>query len=324
MNVLCLISSFLIAFSAAQSTPKPFSRTDVLGLAAAGALPADITRLIEQLGISFPPTDEYIQMLRRASMESGFAVLERSLRIAKVAPPAEAPSLNEAALLPHLAQCGEANHAQNFPIAPDAERECRAALALAPQNPFVIMAVGRNLDQQGKRNEALAVYKRALAIDPSLAVGHIFLADALVGAQRRDEGLLEGIQALRLDPNNNEAIVFFGFLFGDSGVSDHDISTLRSEALRHPNDAVPHLALGMAYSAKPGEPNHFQQAITESREAVRLDPGNAWYHYFLGGMLSDSGDPKAALVELDRATKLDPDNDTFRLLYEYLAAKVKK
>ncbi len=312
MNILGLISSLLIAFSAVQSTPKPLSRTDVLGLAAAGALPAGITHLIQQRGISFPSTDEYIQMLRGASTESGFAALVGSLKIAKVTPSAEASSPEEAALLPHLARCGEANHAHEVPIAPNAERECRAALALAPQNPFVIMAVGRSLDQQGKRNEALAVYKQALAVDPSLAVGHIFLADALVGAQRRDEGVLEGIQALRLDPNDNEAIIFFGFLFGDSGVSDHDIGTLRSEALRHPNDAVPHLVLGLAYSDKSGEPNHFQQAITELRDAVRLNPGNAWFHYLLGGVLSDSGDPTAALVELDTARKLDPDNDAFR------------
>ena len=55
--------------------------------------------------------------------------------------------------------------------------------------------------------------------------------------------------ALRLDPNSNEAMMLFGFLFGDSGVSDRDIATLHSEAQGHANDPVPHFVLGLAYAA---------------------------------------------------------------------------
>ena len=65
-------------------------------------------------------------------------------------------------------------------------------------------------------------------------------------------------------------------------------------------------------------------ALTLYRDALRLDPGNGWYHYFIGGALSDSGDKTAALAELEKARKLDLENDTFRSEYESLLREVKK
>ena len=191
--------------------------------------------------------------------------------------------------------------------------ECRAALSLEPSDPFVLLALGTSLTLQQKPKEAAAVYKQALALDPSLVLGHVLLADVLFGVDSasRDEGLVEGMAALRLDPNSNEAMGLFGFLFGDSGVSDRDIATLRSEAQGHMNDPVPHFVLGLAYEAST-ESSHLQKAMTEFREAIRLDPSNGYYHYHLGSALSDSGDKEAALAELETARKLAPENDIFR------------
>jgi len=129
--------------------------------------------------------------------------------------------------------------------------ECRAALSLAPRDSFVLLAVGTSLSQQDKRKEAAAVYKQALALDPSLVLGHVLLANALIGAgpEYRDEGLVEGMAALRLDPNSKEAMMLFGFLFTDAGASDHDIATLRSEANAHANDPASRFVLGLALQA---------------------------------------------------------------------------
>jgi len=103
--------------------------------------------------------------------------------------------------------------------------------------------------QQQKVKEAAAVYQQALALDPSLVLRHVLLADSLfvAGPESRTEGLVEGIEALRLDPNSREEMVLFGFQFGDAGVSDRDIATLRAEAQGHINDPVPHFVLGLAY-----------------------------------------------------------------------------
>lgn len=55
-----------------------------------------------------------------------------------------------------------------------------------------------------------------------------------------------------------------------------------------------------------------ESSIKEFREAVRLDPDNAWYHFYLSGPLHDSGDIKGANIELETARKLAHTNVMFR------------
>ena len=252
-------------------------------------------------------------MLGRATGGRNNTILEKTIRSAKVTPSIDPEASTEATLLQHLERCGELN---STPAADEhfsgAEAECQAALSLAPRDPFVLLALGKTMRQQQKVKESAAVYKQAVALDPDLALGHVLLADALFGqgSEYRDEGLIQGLAALRLDPKSNEAMTLFAFLFGDAGVSDRDISTLRSEISSHPNDPVPHFVLGLAY-AESTESSHLQKAAIELRRAIRLDPGNAWYHYHLGGVLSDSGNKQTASVELEVARKLEPDNDIF-------------
>jgi predicted Zn-dependent protease len=318
--------ALVFVLGAQWSPPKPLTKAEVLSLVAAWPSAASTLHLIQQRGISFSPTEEYVAMLGRASGGRSGAALEESLRGAKASPSTEAEVSTETALLQHLTRCGELKNSQSaVPHSSEAEVECRAALSLAPDDPFVLLAVGTSLRQQQKGKEAAAVFKQALALDPSLVLGHVLLADALLaaGPAYRDERLVEGMAALRLDPNSDEAMILFAFLFGDAGVSDRDIATLRTEAHGHTNDPVPHFVLGLAY-AESTESSHLQKAMTEFREAIRLDPCNGWYHYDLGGTLSDSGDKKAALAELETARKLGPDNEMFRNLYDYLAREVKK
>ena len=292
--------------------PRPLTKAEVLSLVVAWPFAVSTLHLIQRRGISFSPTNEYFLMLGRVAAGRSDAALEKTLRDAKTRPSNEVEA-TEAALLQHLTRCGELNSSPSPIPSSEAEVECRAALSLAPRDPFVLLAVGTGLRQQQKGKEAAEVYKQAVALDPTLVLGHVLLADALFGegAAYRDEGLVQGMAALRLDPNSNEAMTLFVFLFGDAGVSDRDISTLRSEARGHTNDPVPHFVLGLAY-AESAEPSHLQKASTEFQEAIRLDPGNGWYHYHLGGVLDDSGNKQAALSELEMARKLDPDNDIFR------------
>lgn len=310
------ICALAFVFGAQMSQPKPLTKPEVLSLVVAWPPIASSTmHLIQQRGISFSPTDEYIQMLGRATGGRDTAVLEKTVRGAKVIPSIDGEFSKEAALLQHLERCGELNNTPS----PDqdsrgAEAECQAAVSLAPRDPFVLLALGTSMRQQQKLKQATAVYRQAIALDSNLPLGHVLLADALLGqgSEPRNEAMIEGLAALRLDAKNNEAMMLFVMLFGDAGVSDRDISTLRSEISGHPNDPAPHFVLGLAYGDST-QSNHLQKAVTELQQATNLDPSNAWYHYHLGGVLSDSGNKQAARAELEMARKLDPNNDIFRL-----------
>jgi len=266
--------ALVLVLGAQSSQPKPLTRAEILSLVAAWEFGESTQHLIQQRGIAFLTTDEDVRIFGRASGEkSNPAALQKTLRGANVMSSTEEEVSPEAALLQHLTRCGELNNSSN-PQSPEAEVECRAALSLAPRDPFVLLAVGASLSNQQKRTEAVAVYRQALALDPSLALGHLLLFDALTGAgpEYRDEGLVEGMAAVRLDPNGTEMFVFFGFLFGDGGVSARDIATLRSEANTHTNDPVPHLVLGLALNAS----RDTKSAFAEFETARKLGLDNAF------------------------------------------------
>jgi serine/threonine protein kinase/tetratricopeptide (TPR) repeat protein len=54
-------------------------------------------------------------------------------------------------------------------------------------------------------NQAIALERRALALDPELADAHMYLGSALLGLGRTDEAIAEIREALRLDPENGQA-----------------------------------------------------------------------------------------------------------------------
>src|ERR1700738_184839 len=150
-------------FGTQISPPKPLTKPAVLSLVVAWPPIASSTmHLIQQRGISFSPTDEYIQMLGRATGGRNNTVLEKTIRNAKVTPSIDPEASAEATLLQHLERCGELN---STPAADEhfsgAEAECQAALSLAPRDPFVLLALGKTMRQQQKVKESAAVYKQA-------------------------------------------------------------------------------------------------------------------------------------------------------------------
>lgn len=305
---LGIVTCFLVSVLGAQSSqPKPITRAEVLSLVAVGAFSESTQHLIQQRGISFLPTDLDFQIFGRAGGEkSNPAALQKTLHGAKVMSSTEEEVSTESLILQHLARCGELNNSAD-PKSSEAEVECRAALSLAPRDPFVLLAVGTTLINQQKRKEACAVFRRVLALDPSLALGHLLLADALLGAgdEYRDEGLVEGVAAMRLDPESNDIPVSFVFLFGDGGVSDRDIATLRKEANAHINDPVPHLMLGLALHAS----RDTKAAFAEFETARKLGLDNAFLRKVYDHPVHEAPESQSA----GRVHMIDKDKSTFTI-----------
>lgn len=63
-------------------------------------------------------------------------------------------------------------------------------------------------------------------------------------------------------------------------------------------------------------------AITDLREALRLDPNNGWAHFGLGAALERKGDRRGALEEYRTAYTLDPENAQFKQAYEGLLREI--
>jgi DNA-binding winged helix-turn-helix (wHTH) protein/TolB-like protein/Tfp pilus assembly protein PilF len=119
-----------------------------------------------------------------------------------------------------------------------AEREFLRALQLNPRNLIALMHYGRLVQCLGRFDEAIALRKRAIEIDPLSPAVRSHLAAAYLTARRDDLGIKQCLLVLHMDPH-----------FSFAHISLARIYTLRGEC---------------------------DKAITEAREAVRTENGNGY------------------------------------------------
>jgi tetratricopeptide (TPR) repeat protein len=161
-------------------------------------------------------SDEFIQMVRRASVSIGVDGLEQILKAPGITRSINDLPESEPAVLAHLVSCGELQHARpaagagiSSSAPSQAEAECRAAVEISPPSVFLLMALGFALEKS-KPEAAIAVFRQAIALKPELSEPHLLLADTLTSkAGDRNAGVREALDALRLDPNNPDAFLFF-------------------------------------------------------------------------------------------------------------------
>ncbi len=145
----------------------------------------------------------------------------------------------------------------------------RRALALNPDDARGRCDLGSMLKARGEREEAIAAYRKAIALDPGLAMAHSNLGVALQEAGRLDEAVDAYARAIATDP---------GF------------ASARS------NLAVALLAL-----------DRTEESIAACRDAIAAIPGLAEAHYNLGLALDRAGDGAGAVAAWTQATLLKPD-----------------
>jgi predicted O-linked N-acetylglucosamine transferase (SPINDLY family) len=128
---------------------------------------------------------------------------------------------------------------------------------------------GVALHQAGRRDEAIAAYRRAIELAPSRAEGPTNLAVALQQAGRRDEAIMAAERATVLDPA--------------SAVAWYNLANLLSKQGR------------------------LDDAVAALRRALALEPGFAEAHCNLGNVLKDQGCLDEAMACWRRAEELKPD-----------------
>lgn len=77
----------------------------------------------------------------------------------------------------------------------------RKALALAPQDPALLMWAGNLAQTRGEITPALDLYRRAVALDPVNAQARAFLANALSNAGKQEEARADYAREIELNPS---------------------------------------------------------------------------------------------------------------------------
>jgi tetratricopeptide (TPR) repeat protein len=152
----------------------------------------------------------------------------------------------------------------------DSETLFRHTLAVTQDNSIARINLGVALEQQGKRDEALAEYREAKRFAPGRYEVHNNLGNLLANLGRPKEALAEYREAVRLKP---------------------ELPSL-------------HDGLGSVLA----ELGRFGEALNEFTNAARLDPAYPWPHFEMARTLLQQGRDVEAMDQFHEALRIVPDN----------------
>jgi tetratricopeptide (TPR) repeat protein len=169
--------------------------------------------------------------------------------------------------------------------------------------PVYLTSLGTTLLDQGRREEALQVFDKAVQLKPDDADLWRNLGDALVEAGRSGEAILAFQQALKLNPRHWDAaskvanLLYSAQRFEESVASFTICNGLQPD--HFPTVYMRALALQKL--------KRFDEALTDNMRAYGLDPASADTCNNTGNVLRALGRNEEAISWYDRSLKLRPD-----------------
>jgi tetratricopeptide (TPR) repeat protein/ADP-heptose:LPS heptosyltransferase len=169
--------------------------------------------------------------------------------------------------------------------------------------PDYLASLGTTLREQGRHDEALKVFDKAIQLSPDNAELWKQMGDILVQQERHDQALLGYQHALKLDPRHWQAAEKSAFILYQSGRFE--------EAIRYCdlcNEPQPSHARALqirALSLRALKRN--KESLADNRLSHALNPGSAETCNNLGDSLQSLGRYEEALEWFDRALALRPD-----------------
>ncbi|MCC5797380.1 MAG: tetratricopeptide repeat protein [Methylophaga sp.] len=178
----------------------------------------------------------------------------------------------------------------------------KQALDLDPTVGELHFNVGILLTNLGRNDEAIAHYKKALKLKPMLTDAHYNLGTALQ-AQGKYEAAAQSFQtAVAQQPGFFEAIANLGVVLQAQGKMAEAAKTYQ-QALRLRKDAQLYYNLGTAYTNQ----GKLGDAVDAYNDALQLNPNYAEAYSNLGEVLRDQGRYDESVAAYKKALSLNPD-----------------
>jgi len=160
-------------------------------------------------------------------------------------------------------------------------------------------------EQQGRRTNALALYRAALELDPTLVEAHNNLANLLDESGATQEALRHYQTAIRLAPTAPQACENLGTMLLNLGRFDEAMQQYQEAARRQPDDPHAFFLLGKAW-LRQGQSG---EAATQFRHALELDANDPQALTFLARILATDEHPQnrdgnAAVALAEKANAL--------------------
>jgi tetratricopeptide (TPR) repeat protein len=177
-------------------------------------------------------------------------------------------------------------------------RFARSVLALA--TAATVLCVSLSAWQILIWQDSIALWSRAVAVEPRAALAHTGLANALMGEGRVAEAKTHYQQALAIFPKLPEAQMGLALVIGGEGRYEEAIAYGTQALARQPRRAGFRLVMGEILWAA-GRPEESLAAIQEAR---RLDPGSSVFAYVAAVRLARMQRAEEALAVLEAGHRL--------------------
>jgi tetratricopeptide (TPR) repeat protein len=170
--------------------------------------------------------------------------------------------------------------------------------------PAYLTTLGTALLTQGRREEAVEVFDKAVQLKPDDATLWCNMGNALLESGRSDDALLCFEHVIKLDPSHGEATYKAGHLLHGLGRFEEALVRLSRSAELQP-DHAPTLHM-RALTLK--SLNRPEEALADNVRAIELDPTNADTYGNIGNILQARGRHEDALSWYDRSLEIRPDD----------------
>jgi Flp pilus assembly protein TadD len=148
----------------------------------------------------------------------------------------------------------------------DAESEYKEALALDPRSSEATIGLTNIYMKSNRLADAEPLLRKLAAERPDDAGIHLQLGRVLDAEAKKDDAITELQQALKLSPADADAQQEIAVLYADAGKNDLAEGAYRALVAAHPNDAEVHRGLGKALLLQ----KKFPEAQQEFLVALRL------------------------------------------------------
>ena len=163
--------------------------------------------------------------------------------------------------------------------------------------------MGNALKDQGKLDEAIAAYNKALSIKPDHADAYNNMGNALKDQGKLDEAIAAYNKALSIKPDHAEAYNNMGNALEDQGKLDEAIAAYNKALSIKPDHAEAYNNMGNALK----EQGKLDEAIAAYNKALSIKPDYAEAYYNMGVTLQEQGKLDEAIAAYNKALLIKPD-----------------
>lgn len=171
------------------------------------------------------------------------------------------------------------------------------------KNPSCWMAynnLGIVVSAQGRHDEAISYFSKALAIKPDIFEAHNNLGNLYSQKGWMDEAIEEYTRALALHPSHADTHNNLGVAYARRGMTGKALSAYEKALSINPRYAEAHYNLGILYDKM----SRLDEAITHYRQAITINPNYAKAHNNLSVAYYFKGDYWLAIDHCDAALRL--------------------